>query len=240
MSSPILADVRGGHVLDVATGSGGFVGSLLEDLKDYEEITGVDISDRGAAAFAAAFVEYPAIQFQLMDARAMTFPDESFDTVAVSDSLHHFEDPLGLLNEMLRVLRPGGRLIVAEMYRDGQTPAQLTHVQLHHWTAELDRSAGVVHRETYRRTQLVRLLHPLGLEGLRTCDLVDLSDDPRDTDTIVAHEAIVDRYLARAAGMPDLSRRGRAIRRRLRDVGIHGATELMVVGTKARQSLPRR
>lgn len=228
----VLGDIHGGRVLDVATGRGGFVGFLVEGLRDYAEIVGVDIAGEGAEPFAEAHGRASNVRFEVMDARAMTFHSGSFDTVAVAASLHHFEEPRDVLLEMLRVLRPGGHLIVAEMYRDRQTPAQMTHVELHHWAAAIDRTQGIVHRDTYRRSELVRLLDSLGLEAVRTFDMADTSDDPRDPATIAAHEPIVERQIARAAGHPDLQRRGECIRRLLAGVGIHGATELVFVGRK--------
>jgi SAM-dependent methyltransferase len=228
----VLGDIHGGRVLDVATGHGGFVGFLVEGLRDYDEIVGVDVAEQDADSFAEACGHAPNVRFELMDPQAMTFDSGSFDTVAVSVSLHHFEDPRPVLAEMLRVLRPGGHLIAAEMYRDRQTPPQMTHVELHHWAAAIDRSQGIVHRETYRRSELVRLLDSLGLEAVRTSDMADTSDDPTDPATIAAHEPIIERQIGRAVSHPDLERDGERIRRRLAEVGIQGATELVFVGRK--------
>ena len=229
----ILGGVSGGRTLDVATGGGGFVTFLVEGLDDVTEIVGIDISDAGRGAFDEALGHRPNVRFEVMDARELSFPAASFDTVAVSDSLHHFEDPVVVLREMLRVLKPAGRVIAAEMYRDGQSPAQLTHVELHHWAAAINQTQGVYHRETYPRAELVRLLDGFRLDGVETFDQADTSHDPKDPNTVAAHDAIIARYLALAAGHPDLGRRGRAIRRRLKAVGIHGATELVYLGRKS-------
>jgi ubiquinone/menaquinone biosynthesis C-methylase UbiE len=229
----ILGGVNGGRLLDVATGGGGFVHFLIEGLDDATEIVGIDISDASRDAFDEALGDRPNVRFELMDARELSFPAASFDTVAVSDSLHHFEDPVVVLREMLRVLKPAGHVIVAEMYRDGQSPAQLTHVELHHWAAAINQTQGIFHRETYPRAELVRLLDSFRLDEVQTFDQADTSHDPKDPDTVAAHEAIITRYLALAVGHKNLERRGRAIRRRLKTVGIHGATELVYIGRKS-------
>ena len=128
----VLGHLSGGRVLDIATGAGGFVQFLLDGLRDHGEIVGIDANAERGEPFAAAFDGRPDVRFEQMDAHRLAFADGSFDTVCVSNSLHHFADPAPVLAEMLRVLRPGGHLVVNEMYRDGQSETQATHVLLHH------------------------------------------------------------------------------------------------------------
>jgi SAM-dependent methyltransferase len=227
-----LGDLSGGRVLDVATGAGGFVHVLLDGLRDHGEIVGIDADPARAAAFREAFAAHPDVRFELMDAHELDFGDASFDTVCVASSLHHFEDPAPVLAEMLRVARPGGHVVVSEMYRDGQSETQLTHVLLHHWWAAVGRAAGEVHCETYRRAEIVGLVEGLGLADLRLHDLADPDEDPHDAATIAELEAAIDRYIGLAAGHPDLQARGEELRARLRTVGVRGATQLLAIGRR--------
>lgn len=228
----ILGRIPGGRVLDVATGSGGFIHFLLEGLQEYHEIIGVDIKERAADAFAEAFKDRPDIHFEVMDALHLKFEDHSFDLVSISNSLHHFEDPSAVLHEMLRVLRPGGHLLIAEMYRDGQIETQMTHVDLHHWWGAVDKLSGVVHRETYRRAELVEMVTGLGLDGTALYDLAGTDDDPRDPAILAELDPVFERYLQRAEGHPDLQARGAELRRRVVEVGFHSATTLLALGRK--------
>ncbi len=228
----IIKHIPGGRVLDVATGNGGFIHFLLEGLKGYTEIIGIDTHPRGAEAFAEAFKDRPNIRFEKMDALSMEFPDASFDTVCISNSLHHFDDPQAVLRQMARVLRPGGHFIVAEMYRDGQTETQMTHVHLHHWWAAVDRTAGVVHNETYRREEIVALVAGLGLQALALHDLSDTSENPLAPEILAELNPAFDRYIQRAEGHPDLQARGAELRQRVHEIGFHGATSLIAIGTK--------
>ena len=226
----ILGDLSGGRVLDVATGAGGFVQFVLDGLRDHGEIIGIDTNPGRAEAFAAAFGDIPSVRFVEMDAHHLAFPDDSFDTACVSNSLHHLADPAPVLAEMLRVLRPGGHLLVNEMYRDGQSETQMTHVLLHHWWAAVGTLRGEVHRETYRRAEIVQIVEGLGLADLRLVDLADPDEDPHDPETTAELEAAIDRYVALADGVPALQQRGEDLRIRLREVGVRNATQLVVVG----------
>lgn len=228
----LIGHIPGGHVLDVATGSGGFIHFLLDGLNGYTEIIGIDANERAAAPFTEAFKEKPHIHFKQMDALHLEFNDSSFDTVCIANSLHHFDDPQPVLCEMLRVLRAGGHFILAEMVRDDQTETQMTHVHLHHWWAAVDRASGIVHHETYPRERLVGMLQRLGLENLALHVLSDTDDDPRQPDTLAELDAVIDRYIQRAEGHPDLQARGEELRQRLHQVGFHGAASLLAIGTK--------
>ena len=226
----VLGDLAGGRVLDVATGAGGFVQFLLDGLRDHEEIVGIDLNVERGEAFAAAFGGRPDVRFVEMDAHRLTFPDCSFDTVCISNSLHHLVDPAPVLAELLRVLRPGGHLVVNEMYRDGQSETQSTYVLLHHWWAAVGTLRGDVHRETYRRDEIVAVVEGLGLAELRLVDLVDPDEDPYDPATVAELEAAIDRYVTLADGHPELQQRGEELRVRLRAVGARNATQLVAIG----------
>lgn len=228
----VLGAIDGGRVLDVATGTGSFVAFLLDGLRSHDEIVGIDENGTRAEAFAAALSDRQGVRFEAMDAHHLAFADASFDTVCISNSLHHFADPAPVLAEMLRVLRPGGHLVVIEMYRDDQSEPQLTHVHLHHWWAAVGRATGEVHRETYERAAILEIVAGLGLADVRNWDLEDPAEDPHDAATIAELEAAIDRFQERTVDLPDLRARGEELRARLRSIGAAGATQLVVIGRR--------
>ena len=228
----ILGGIHGGRVLDMATGTGGFVEMLVEGLADYDEIVGIDTDAARGERFVETQAPRPGVRFEQRDACATGYPDAAFDTVTISNSLHHFTHPPRVLAEMRRVLRPGGWLVVFEMVRDGQAPPQQTHVELHHWWAAVDTRRGIVHRETYPREELIALLAPLGLEELRVTDVAFAEDDPLDPESLAEIDTVIDRYLGWTDGDPSLVARGNELRRRLHEVGISNADSLAIAGRR--------
>ncbi|KAF9115616.1 Methyltransferase-like protein 7B [Mortierella sp. AM989] len=67
-----------------------------------------------AAMPSAQNVVETEIRFKSMNAAAIPYPDQSFDTVVDTFGLCSFEDPVQVLKEMKRVLRPGGKLLLLE------------------------------------------------------------------------------------------------------------------------------
>jgi len=227
----LIGQVSGGRVLDVATGNGGFIHFLLEGLRDYEEILGIDTKDGIESVFAEQFAGKP-IHYQQMDAAQMEFEDTSFNTVCISNSLHHMPDVSRTLSEMMRVLKPGGTFIVSEMYRDNQTETQMTHVHLHHWWATVDQTQGIFHGETFRRDEIIELVVSLGLKEMRVQDVFEPEDDPHNPEILAQIDPVIERYIERANGHPDLQIRGKELRQRLKEIGFDGATTLFIVGNK--------
>jgi SAM-dependent methyltransferase len=229
-----LAGIPGGWVLDVATGQGRFVERLAGGLAGYTAIVGVDVAERMLRDAAGSATAYNA-HFVQMDARRLGFPDDGFDTVSISASLHHVADAPSVLLELRRMLRPGGHLIVAEMHRDAATEAQVSSVRLHTWAAAVDLAVGLPHYPTLARQQIVDLVAALDLRNVSVYDWVDLDSDPHDPDRLRALEGVLARYLSRAQGLPDyaeIEAQAEALRRRLRRVGAQSEPRVVLTAQR--------
>ncbi|MBN1620757.1 class I SAM-dependent methyltransferase, partial [candidate division WOR-3 bacterium] len=101
----ILRQISGKRILDVATGLGANIEHLINSLKSYEEIIGIDIEkpERILAPDRESVFKRERIKYVQMDAGHLEFEDNSFDTVSIGNSLHHLEDPVKVLSEMYRV-----------------------------------------------------------------------------------------------------------------------------------------
>ncbi len=229
-----LGSISGGRVLDVATGRGNFIAILQNTLKDYSHIVGIDNSERAIQAASETFKQDP-IRFICMEAEALEFDDQSFDTVCISNSLHHLIHLSLSLAEMKRVLKPGGHFIISEMCRDVQNEAQLTHVYMHHWWGQIDTASGITHNETFTRQEIIHTVQNLGLNNLRLYDYAQTEGDAKDPDLARELEGIIDTYQKKAACLPDCERlyqRGEELRQRVRSLGYQPATLLIAVGEK--------
>ena len=146
------------RILDVGTGSGQFISLLADFGIPHGEIVGIDVSEKAVAAARKRFEGTPGVTFETMDGTRLAYPDDAFDVVCLSNSLHHLEDAGPVLKEMVRVSRPGGAVLVVEMVADGLDPKQLSHRKIHHFSAEIDRRQGLVHKPTMARDKIPGLL----------------------------------------------------------------------------------
>ena len=109
-----ILDVRPSHVLDVACGTGDFAIALSQ--AGVEKITGVDISqgmlDVGIAKVKALGLN---IEMHVDDCEQLSIEDDTFDAVSVAFGVRNFEHLQQGLNEMQRVLRPGGLVCIVEL-----------------------------------------------------------------------------------------------------------------------------
>ena len=98
-----------GKVLDVACGTGDMV---VELMKQGCSVTGVDISEE---MLAIAKGKVPSATCLVADAEHLTFEDESFDAVTCAFGVRNFVHLEQGIREMLRVLKPGGRMVILEL-----------------------------------------------------------------------------------------------------------------------------
>jgi arsenite methyltransferase len=120
----LLGIESGDRVLDIACGPGGSVVHLVDTFGC--RVTGVDFSARsiaeGKTAVGASAVAGRA-QFAVGDAECLPFPDGVFDVVMIECSLCLIPDKKTAAGEMRRVLRPGGRIGVADLAIEKPLPS---------------------------------------------------------------------------------------------------------------------
>lgn len=231
-----IGHISGGKVLDVATGNGNFIQFLIEGLMNFEEITGIDTKDGLETVFTANFKKHP-VRYEKMDAANLQFADASFDTVCISNSLHHMPQMERTLQEMLRVLKPGGYFIISEMYSNNQSETQMTHVHLHHWWADVDQTQGLFHGKTFRREEIIQMAASLGFVEMQIQDISELNENPHNPEILAELEPVIVRYIQRAEGHPELQMRGKELQELLREVGFDGASALFIIGRKGIENI---
>jgi demethylmenaquinone methyltransferase/2-methoxy-6-polyprenyl-1,4-benzoquinol methylase len=99
----------GGHVLDVATGTGLVAAALL---RRGFRVTGLDQSPEMLARARERFAS--RIELVEASAEALPFPDASFDHLTFTYLLRYVDDPAVTLRELARVVRPGGTVAMLE------------------------------------------------------------------------------------------------------------------------------
>ena len=114
-----LKELHPQTILDVATGTAD-VAIMSYKILHPKKITGIDISD-GMLGLGRKKIEKQNLQqfieLRNGDSETIHFPDNSFDAVTVAFGVRNFQNLEKGLQEMLRVLKPGGKLVVLEFSR---------------------------------------------------------------------------------------------------------------------------
>ncbi|MFW9803034.1 MAG: class I SAM-dependent methyltransferase [Candidatus Thorarchaeota archaeon] len=241
-----LSFISGGRALDVGTQQGRFITVMMKFMESYESFVGIDISEavleKAREAITKDFVE-----FKLMNAEVLNFEDEYFDTVSISHSLHHLDSIDNVLGEMLRVLKPGGHLILQEIFSDDdQNDAQQTEILTHHLDARMDRIEGTPHFDTLTRRQIKDIVNGLGMSTVEVfetawglscldCDKAEQCEDPKSEYNMKHGREEIEDILKRAKDQPGtdgIQQEAELLHERLERTGYQSASLLFFICRK--------
>ncbi len=153
-------DLKVDSVLDIGTGTGDFIAALKEVFLS-AQLTGIDPNTN---SLNEAKQKYPEVNFVEMGGENLSFEDNSFDVASISMALHHLPDISKTLNEMRRVVKPGGWIIVNELFSDNLSPAQEVHKMYHHFRSSVDRLIGVSHNPTFKKSEILEIIENAGID----------------------------------------------------------------------------
>jgi ubiquinone/menaquinone biosynthesis C-methylase UbiE len=218
-------------ILDVGTGTGDFLKVLTEDFPS-AAIVGVDPDSKSLEEAAKKF---PEITFQKMGAEKLLFKANSFDVVSISMALHHLPKIQKSLKEIKRVVKPGGWIIVNELFSDNLNPAQEVQKMFHHFRSRVDRLLGICHRETFKKAEIIQMVKDAGIPiqfYFEHTPNVNMIENKTDLEMWVEK---MKQNLERISGLPDYEILKLQIIEFRENAAAHGfppATRVVIVGKK--------
>jgi len=228
-----LPHLERGMALDVGTRFGEFAFTLVEAMPEGSRVIGLEC-DPKTVEQAKEKSAGKGVEFMVGDGAHIAFPDDSFELVAISNTLHHIEDYNAVLDEMLRVLRPGGYFVVNEMFSDHQNEKQQTHFAQHTLEAKLDMISGGFQRPTWKKGEIVDILSRLPLTDVQMVELLEESKmDAKLAEKNAKLSEAVEKKAAGKAEHDALLAEAREIQARCAKVGIQRCTQLVYIGKKA-------
>jgi ubiquinone/menaquinone biosynthesis C-methylase UbiE len=110
----------GSILVDAGCGPGYLIAALTKSLP-YLSIIGVDIAEemiqKGAYNMSQLGLS-EKVSFRLGDIQALPFEDNSIDFLVTTLSLHHWSEPKKAINEIYRILKPGGQFLIFDLRRN--------------------------------------------------------------------------------------------------------------------------
>jgi ubiquinone/menaquinone biosynthesis C-methylase UbiE len=153
----LLGLSEGFTVLDLACGTGGFSRAFASTVGPAGLVVGVDASPTMLARAAAELRKRGPENVALIraDAESLPFDDSGFDAVCCFAALHLFADPMRALDEMTRVLTPGGRIAIMTSVRRQLAPGP--------FASAAERLSGM---RLFRQDAIVGALQERGFEDV--------------------------------------------------------------------------
>jgi len=162
----------------------------------------------------------------------MPFPGEHFNLVSISKGLHHLKEIRQSLKEMHRVLKWNGLMIISEMYSDDLTESQKSHMYYHHLKADVDRFLGIPHHHTFRKHEIVGLVHELNLRDMTIHNLDQNPEIKENPEDYIAKMEVWKEHFRDSDLEREMHLKIEALKHRFREKGLSSPPHLVIMGYK--------
>ena len=180
-----MGNFDAGLLLDVAVGRGDFLKFALGAFRSWKSAVGIDPDPQALNIADSDFRQMPVVLVQ-GSGMAMPFTDHYFDTVTMSNALHHIEAHQALFAETGRVCKSQGLIVVNEMINESLSAMQETYMLYHRFSAEIDNQLGRYHREPFTEKDLLAIIKLSGFQVIDSFVHSEITGDAMNTQEIDA------------------------------------------------------
>ena len=138
---------KGQKILDVGTGTGILISFLLHEVGSSGHIEAIDFADKMIKVCKSKYGKIPNVSFKLQNVEKINYASESFDAVTCFGVFPHLENKLEALQQINRVLKPKGKLIIIHALSSQE-------IKAHH-----KNSSSIVAQDTLpKKTEMIKIL----------------------------------------------------------------------------------
>jgi ubiquinone/menaquinone biosynthesis C-methylase UbiE len=157
-----LAGYDAGSLLDIAVGRGDFLKFAISSFHSWQRAAGID-TDPETLQIAQQQFENSSVVLVNGSALSMPFINGYFDTITMSNAIHHIEDLKSVFAESVRVCKPNGLMVINEMLNENHSRLQEPYMLYHRFIAEVDNQLGRYHHEPFSLKELLAMVKNSGL-----------------------------------------------------------------------------
>jgi ubiquinone/menaquinone biosynthesis C-methylase UbiE len=150
--------VPGSRILDAGAGTGILIPFLLKAVGARGHVTAIDYAEKMIDKCSSKYGHFRNVSIELQQIEKMDFAPEYFDAVVCFGSFPHLDNKVEAVNRFERVLRPGGRLIIAHALSSAQ-------IKAHH-----SKTAAIAKDILPEETKMRRLLEDAGFTKVSIVD----------------------------------------------------------------------
>ena len=149
----------GQHVLDVGTGTGVLIPHLTKAVGESGSVTAIDFSEKMAQKCKTKYSQFKNVTVKVGNIEDAAFPPDSFDAVICFGVFPHLENKEKALQNINRMLKPNGKLVIAHALSSEELKAHHQKVSKH-----------VAHAIMPTKTEMTQLLKQTGFTETRIRD----------------------------------------------------------------------
>ena len=228
-----IQELKLGDYLEFGCGDGGFLKHVLEQNESFKSVTAVDINLESVKQ-ARTTLEAFNIHFLVQENLPLGLEANQFDTITLSNTLHHLRDKTAVLSELKRLIKRDGQIIITEMISNDLTEAEQTYCRFHALRAEVDRLHGVFHETTYTSNEILDMVSKADLRIGSNEILLNSKEAAPDKIEVAEMEAIIDDLIKAESKRPEfpaLKETAVSIKAHLHQHGIKRPRQLYLVTT---------
>lgn len=180
-----LGSYDAGSLLDIAVGRGDFLKFALSSFRTWQRAAGIDIDPETLHIADQSFGNSSVILIN-GTALAMPFISGYFDTITMSNAVHHIEDIKSLFEEAFRVCKPNGLIVINEMLNENHSRLQEPYMLYHRFISEVDNQLGHYHHEPFSLKELLTMVKNSGFTTLDYFIHEEVTGDCLNEEEIVA------------------------------------------------------